>query len=118
LIRPLVVLCLLSIFVTGAFNSASACVNCKKSPNGWGFCRDSFWVGTTWNHCSESADSFSGKTSCSISIQDCDWRGQDWPYPGNPPSGGSPGGGGGGSADGGSGDCWWTDLNGGCILAL
>jgi hypothetical protein len=50
-----------------------------------------------------------GATQPDGRLGECDWRGMDWP-------GGGSGGSGGGTV--GSSDCWWTDLQGNCILTF
>lgn len=125
-IRSFLIFSVFFLLATVTFD-ASACVNCKFSPDRrFGFCRDAFWIGTDEGGCTEIVvDPTSGRTTCQIGDQTgqianpdgCDWRGQPWPYPGgNPPpnGGGGTGGSGGGSDD----DCWWPGLYGGCILAL
>lgn len=66
-VRRLLILGLILMF-TGAPTSFG-CWLCKRSPNGWGFCR----TGYNWGHsdCSEYvADPWSGRTDCEISSQD------------------------------------------------
>ena len=93
----------LSVFATG-------CEVCKYSPGPghFGFCRP---AASGYATCSEYvADSMSGRTDCTLPANtNCTTEGD-----------GGPGGGGfgGGGTGGGSGDCWWTDLNGGCILSF
>jgi hypothetical protein len=54
-----VVLSILNSFSSPAF----ACWICKKSPNGWGFCRDGYASGYT--SCKDVVvDEFSGRTGC------------------------------------------------------
>jgi hypothetical protein len=106
---------LLALFALAALVSQPvlACTICKYSPNGFGFCRETSYYGyDMWDCSANVVDPVSGRTDCDFgqaAFGECDWRGQDWPYP----PGGAPTGGGGG---GGGGDCWWTDLSGGCIL--
>jgi hypothetical protein len=90
-----------------------ACTYCKYSPNNFGFCRESFLYGYYFYNCTESvADPLSGRTRCEYTgvFGECDWRGEEWP--------GRRAGGGDGSGGGAGNDCWWTDMNGGCILAF
>jgi len=91
------VLCVVLISLIAAA-PAPACYFCKSSPDGMsGFCDPSANRG--WNDCSEYIkDPFNG-TSCKLEGNTC-------PY----------GVIGGGGSD--PGDCWWTDLDGNCILAL
>lgn len=67
------VLCLL-VLVLPALD-ADACPFCKKSPNGWGFCRYYNHVGYDWCE-GYVADEFSGRTWCHVEGY-CNW---DAPY--------------------------------------
>ena len=81
--------CLVAVFSTDAV----ACLACKTSPDGWGFCRPNFRGG--WEFCETVVrDRVNGTTGCEESGRVC--------------------------YDGGTlvtdNDCWWTDLNGNCLI--
>ena len=99
-LRMAVALIVLSLIPT----PADACLNCKYSPHGWGFCRGDFSWGAT--DCKEVVvDSFNGTTDC------------DFPLGYDCRQGGTRIGDGGGDGDGGGGGaCWWTGIYGNCII--
>jgi hypothetical protein len=82
-------------------STAIPCEICKYSPHNWGFCRPAtLGSGDGWQTCTEVVvDTFNGTTDCNLQGADC--LGTLGGVDGN----------------GGDGGCWWTDLNGGCILA-
>ena len=92
---------LLLVLCTLTAAPALACWICQYSPDGkFGFCKPGFNRG--WNDCTQKVvDTFNGCTGCDLVGNQC-------PYD-------IAGGGGGG---GGYDDCWWTDIEGDCVLNL
>jgi hypothetical protein len=100
-LRRVLVVALASLFIVTLPQLGLACTNCRYSPNHFGFCRDNFMGGYNEENCTvKVVDQFSGTTDCDFSgtFGECNWN-----------TSGGPGGGGGD-------DCWWTDMNGNCII--
>ena len=61
--RLILILVIAALVMTSVPTEAFACWYCKKSPNGWGFCRSGYMAG--WGDCYEYvADAWSGRTDC------------------------------------------------------
>ena len=66
----LLVACVIAAILPVA--DAYACLICKKSPNGWGFCRYYSYAGGDW--CEDYvADPFNGTTWCTL-YGYCNWN--------------------------------------------
>lgn len=96
MVRTLIIRAAVAVLVVTLLPSpVSACLNCKYSPNGWGFCRGNYMTGATT--CNEVViDDFNGTTGCEFPLgYDCR---------------------NGGTRVDGGGACWWTDVYGNCII--
>jgi|GEM_PF-5288848 len=104
-LRRVLVISLVSLFIVTLPQLGLACTKCSYSPTHWGFCRDNFMGGYNEENCKVKViDAFNGTTDCDTSsgtFGECNWSDR-----------GGPGGGDGGGAD----NCWWTDMNGNCII--
>lgn len=91
-LRPLVLITLIAVVTLMPSFDAFACLACKDSPNGWGFCRPGFQGG--YEFCTTIVvDDRNGTTDCDLQGRVC--------YNGGTLVGN---------------DCWWTDLNGNCLI--